>query len=248
MSQTQISNDDLSQMVAITRRYGDDQGDALPWELLQDLLTLVPCDHLSAFGMDSTTMEYFADQEVGAPTELTRAQEDHFLAMFEQHYWQSWCSYPDRAAEPELVLRCSDLVPDVEWRQGGMYADYDRPRGIEHELMVCLDAGRPRRTLRLLFVRGPGSDFSERDVAVLRLLQPHLQSAYLGAERRRRGLRPLTDRQRQILQYIAAGFTNGQIATRLNVSEHTVRKHVENIFARLDVTSRTAAARLWPPI
>jgi DNA-binding NarL/FixJ family response regulator len=61
-------------------------------------------------------------------------------------------------------------------------------------------------------------------------------------------MRPLTDRQRQILQYIAAGYTNGQIATRLDVSEHTVRKHVENIFARLDVTSRTAAARLWPPI
>lgn len=38
--------------------------------------------------------------------------------------------------------------------------------GIEHELMVWLDAGAPQRTLRLLFSRGPGSDFSERDVAV----------------------------------------------------------------------------------
>ncbi|MEY2517888.1 MAG: hypothetical protein QOJ89_5252 [bacterium] len=247
MSQTQISNDDLSQMVAITRRYGDDHGDALPWELLQDLWTLVPCDHLSAFGMDSTTMDYFADQEIGAPEGLTQAEEDHFLAMFEQHYWDSVCSYPDRTGQPGLVFRCSDITPDAQWRQSGMYADYDRPLGVEHELMVCLDAGRPQRTLRLLFARGPGSDFSERDVAVLTLLQPHLQSAYVAAERRRRGLRPLTDRQRQILQYIAAGYTNGQIATRLDVSEHTVRKHIENIFARLDVTSRTAAARLWPP-
>jgi DNA-binding CsgD family transcriptional regulator len=247
MSQTQISNDDLSQMVAITHRYGDEQGDALPWGLLQDLLTLVPCDHLSAFGIDSTTMEYFVDQEVGSPPELTQAEEDHFLAMFEQHYSDSVCSYPDRTVESGLVFRCSDIVPDTEYRQSGMYADYDRPLGVEHELMVCLDAGRPRRTLRLLFARGPGSDFSERDVAVLTLLQPHLQSAYVAAERRRRGLRPLTDRQRQILQYVAAGYTNGQIATRLDVSEHTVRKHVENIFARLDVTSRTAAARLWPP-
>jgi DNA-binding CsgD family transcriptional regulator len=247
MSQTTISNDDLSQMLAITRRYGDEQGDALPWELLQDLMSLVSCDLLSAFGLDSTTMAYFSDQEVGSTSELTPAEEVHFTAMFEQHYWDSVCSYPDRTGQPGLVFRCSDIVPDAEWRQGGMYADYDRPLGIEHELMVCLDAGRPQRTLRLLFARGAGSDFSERDVAVLTLLQPHLQSAYVAAERRRRGLRPLTDRQRQILQYIAAGYTNGQIATRLDVSEHTVRKHVENIFARLDVTSRTAAARLWPP-
>jgi DNA-binding CsgD family transcriptional regulator len=247
MSQTQISNDDLSQMFAITRRYADEPGDALPWELLQDLMTLVPCDYLSAFGLDSTTMDYFADQEVGAAPERTPAEEDHFQAVFEQHYWDSVCSYPDRAAQQGLVFRCSDIVSDAEWRQSGMYADFDRPLGAEHELMVCLDAGRPQRTLRLLFTRGPGSDFSERDVAVLTLLQPHLQAAYVAAERRRRGLRPLTDRQRQILQYIAAGYTNGQIATRLHVSEHTVRKHVENIFTRLDVTSRTAAARLWPP-
>ena len=128
-----------------------------------------------------------------------------------------------------------------------MYTDYCAPLGIEHELMVCLDAGGPQRTLRVLFTRGPGSDFSERDVAVLTLLRPHLQAAYVRAERLRRGLVPLTARQQQILQYIAAGYTNTQIATRLEMSPGTVRKHTENIFARLDVTSRTAAARHWPP-
>src|SRR6476660_414072 len=162
MSQTTISNDDLSQMLAITRRYGDEPGDALPWELLQDLMALVSCDLLSAFGLDSTAMEYFADQEVGATSELTPAQEAHFTAMFEQHYWESVCSYPDRVGETGLVFRLSDIEPDVEWRQSGMYADFDQPRGVEHELMVCLDAGRPRRTLRLLFAGGPGSDFSDR--------------------------------------------------------------------------------------
>ncbi|MGE5720367.1 MAG: response regulator transcription factor, partial [Nocardioidaceae bacterium] len=93
------------------------------------------------------------------------------------------------------------------------------------------------------------SDFTDRDVAVLTLLRPHLQAAYVAAERRRRGLLPLTTRQREILQYVAAGYSNGQIARRLEVSEATVRKHLENIFARLDVTSRTAAvARLNPPL
>jgi DNA-binding NarL/FixJ family response regulator len=82
---------------------------------------------------------------------------------------------------------------------------------------------------------------------VLTLLRPHLQAAYLAAERRRRGVTALTSRQQQLLPYLAAGFSNRQIARRLSVSEGTVRKHLENIFVRLDVHSRTAAAQMWPP-
>jgi DNA-binding CsgD family transcriptional regulator len=51
----------------------------------------------------------------------------------------------------------------------------------------------------------------------------------------------LTARQRQLLRLVAGGDTNGQIARRLSISEPTVRKHLENIFERLGVTSRTAA-------
>lgn len=246
MSQTQVTAADLEQMVAITRRYGEDEGEALPWELLADLKDLVACDHLSAFGLDSTTMAAFVDQELGTDP-LPPVQQAALKAAFDAHYWDSPCSYPDRSGDVEVVFRISDLVPDAAFRTSGMYVDYDRQIGVEHELVVVLDAGAPRRTLRLLFARGAGSDFSDRDVAVLTLLRPHLQSAYVAAERRRRGLLPLTARQRQILQYVAAGHTNSQIATRLELSEGTVRKHLENIFLRLNVLSRTEAlARVRP--
>ena len=80
-------------------------------------------------------------------------------------------------------------------------------------------------------------------------MRPHLRSACLTPERRRRKLLPLTNRQRQILDHVATGFTNNQIARRLGVSESTVRKHLENIFARLEVSSRTAAvARVTLPL
>jgi DNA-binding NarL/FixJ family response regulator len=48
---------------------------------------------------------------------------------------------------------------------------------------------------------------------------------------------PLTRRQGQPLSLVAAGLTNRQIARRLGVSEHTVRKHVENDLERLQVNS-----------
>ena len=101
--------------------------------------------------------------------------------------------------------------------------------------------------MRLYLFRGPGSDFSERDRALLTLLRPHLHQAYLDAERHRRATPQLTPRQRELLQLVAAGYTNAQIARRLGLSEGTVRKHLENTYARLNVSSRTAAVtRAFP--
>ena len=52
----------------------------------------------------------------------------------------------------------------------------------------------------------------------------------------------LSEREREVLVHLAAGQTNREIATALTISQHTVGRHVENIFAKLGVTSRTAAA------
>jgi DNA-binding NarL/FixJ family response regulator len=51
----------------------------------------------------------------------------------------------------------------------------------------------------------------------------------------------LTPRQWEILHGVAAGATNLQIGHRLGVSEATVRKHLEHVFERLRVSSRTEA-------
>jgi DNA-binding NarL/FixJ family response regulator len=57
-----------------------------------------------------------------------------------------------------------------------------------------------------------------------------------------------TAREREILEHLAAGLTNAQIGERLRISPGTVRKHLENVYAKVGVTNRTAAAaRLSPP-
>jgi DNA-binding NarL/FixJ family response regulator len=57
----------------------------------------------------------------------------------------------------------------------------------------------------------------------------------------------LTARHWQLLDLLAAGHTNAQIARRLGLSEGTVRTHLEHIYRRLNVSSRAAAVtRAFP--
>jgi DNA-binding NarL/FixJ family response regulator len=51
----------------------------------------------------------------------------------------------------------------------------------------------------------------------------------------------LSDREREVLDLLAQGDSNGRIATRLSISDKTVRNHVSNIFAKLAVADRAQA-------
>ncbi|MGP3919268.1 response regulator transcription factor [Nonomuraea sp. 10N515B] len=52
----------------------------------------------------------------------------------------------------------------------------------------------------------------------------------------------LNPREREVLQQLALGRRNRQIAEHLHISEHTVKFHVANILEKLEVGSRTEAA------
>jgi DNA-binding CsgD family transcriptional regulator len=213
--------------------------DLLPWQLSEELFELIECDALVAWPCEPAVQNGAESQDW--PRDFSNVELAPAEAFW-AHYWDSDCSYADRTGDIVSVTMASDFRSTRERHKTPMYIDYERPWGVEHEVKVILPAG-PGRTLRLMFVRGPGPDFTERDRTLLALLRPHLHAAYVASERKRLGVEPLTQRQREILQYVAAGMGNRQIARRLGISDATIRKHMENIFARLQVTSRTAAVR-----
>ena len=55
----------------------------------------------------------------------------------------------------------------------------------------------------------------------------------------------LTDRERDVLQWIATGMSNKQIAAQLFISEETVQVHIRNLLRKLNVHSRVAATVLY---
>jgi LuxR family maltose regulon positive regulatory protein len=52
---------------------------------------------------------------------------------------------------------------------------------------------------------------------------------------------PLSQRELEVLQLIEAGCSNQEIAARLFISIATVKRHISNIYAKLDVQNRTQA-------
>jgi DNA-binding CsgD family transcriptional regulator len=249
-SPVMASERDLRTLAGIASDHRTDlPPEGLPPSLLSELTDQIRCDSVSFFGMDSDRQEVWFMQEV--PADDHPGDEALDQGYWELH-WACECSYPERSGDLRSVTKVADFYSARQWHSTGMYTDYYRPHGVEHDLMLCLPARLgpglgPQQTVRLLFVRGPGPGFTERDRAVLTLLRPHLHQAYLDAERRRHPAPRLTPREWDLMNLIAAGHTNTQIARRLGLSEGTVRTHLQNIYGKLQVSSRTAAVnRAFP--
>jgi DNA-binding NarL/FixJ family response regulator len=57
-------------------------------------------------------------------------------------------------------------------------------------------------------------------------------------------IEPLTERETEVLQLLAQGLANKQIALTLGISEHTVKFHISGVYSKLGATNRTEAVRL----
>ena len=241
------SDQDLRALAAIVSEDRPDlpDGEGLPPSLLTDLLGQIRCDSLSLDSWDSGRQTVWFSQEI--PSGDARVGfEGQDEVYWDNHQDCQPCSYTARTGDQRSIIKVSDFYSARQWHSTGMYTDFARPMGMEHSLMVCLPSALPPtagpgRYVRLSLERGPGPDFSERDRAVLTLLGPHLDQAYLEVQRRRHPVPRLTPRQTGLLHLVAAGHTNTQIARRLGISEGTVRTHLENIYERLQVSSRAAA-------
>lgn len=119
---------------------------------------------------------------------------------------------------------------------------------VWQELGAPYDAARAR-----VLVARACAELGDADTAALELdaarhaffrlgAAPDLAGLDALARKRRRGDRGLTVRELEVLRLIARGRSNREIAGLLVISERTVARHVQNIFAKLGVSSRASAS------
>jgi DNA-binding CsgD family transcriptional regulator len=118
----------------------------------------------------------------------------------------------------------------------------------------------PTKSRVFIFTRKGGRDFDDRDKLILELLQPHLEARAAAAAsaavasvslatveepaKHETRVERLTAREREILDRVARGQANAEIAFDLGIATATVAKHLEHVYEKLGVASRMAAAVL----
>ncbi len=115
------------------------------------------------------------------------------------------------------------------------------------ELEAPYDCAKVRVLLAVAYRQLGDIESSDRELAAARTafeaLGAALDAADTAGQHRAALPKGLTEREAQVLALVAAGRTNRQIADELFLSQKTVARHVSNIFTKVGVTSRTAAAR-----
>jgi DNA-binding CsgD family transcriptional regulator len=225
----------------ITLAWDAAQAEPFPSETIEALQRLIPSDIAAYCELDEvarTVIAYVGTDEDGDPDGV-------FWDIVEEH---PTCRY-QQAYNDFSAIRVSDLVSNRHLRNSSVYADWFRPAGITGELECGIANSRART--RTFVLDRCGGDFSDRDVAMLALLRPHLTRIRETTELRAAvtSAQPthaerLTAREAEIFDLVAVGLSNADIAERLWISPGTVKKHLDNIYAKLGVRNRTAAVAL----
>jgi DNA-binding NarL/FixJ family response regulator len=144
------------------------------------------------------------------------------------------------------LIPCDAIGVVLADAAGNVVDEVVSPRGYHAAEMNAVDslalgfANGNRHVVEVWMDRRDGR-FRGRDLAVLAMLAPALQR--LVRERPRPDLPPsLTEQERRVLDLVAAGWSNPEIAGRMSVATSTVRKHLEHAYRKLGVTNRFAAA------
>jgi DNA-binding CsgD family transcriptional regulator len=185
------------------------------------------------------------------------AEGDAWKGAGDEWWTCSWTSEFRRykiahSARPILVL--SDIFTRPERMRPSVNVNLPY-YGVMDEIQLDLDPAQP---WSVTLAVSSSRDFGARERRMLSLLRPHLVASYRAAELRRRLattaaapernghataeiMSSLTARERDVMRCVADGLSNAEIATALVVELSTVRKHLEHVFAKLGVRSRTAA-------
>ena len=236
---TRIAGRDAASLLELVHDGAHESGlDPFPPAVLRRLSELIPSDACVGYQEADITGQFRVVEIVeviGTPPSRTTEQAFHTLG------WQN-PMHCRLHARDESVLRLSDLLTRRQRGKLEYHHAVWRPHGVDDALRTWLPA--PRGRARSIYLERSGKNYTDRERNLLQLLRAHLARMRVNAESRRRVDRSwsLTAREAEVLGWMARGKTNAEIAAALFISPLTVRTHLEHIFEKLGVRTRTAAA------
>ncbi|MGE4489035.1 MAG: response regulator transcription factor [Kiritimatiellales bacterium] len=208
------------------------------------------------------TIDHFSLKPLTMLEPLNQSLPDITFTMFQRFMHQ----HPGLQRYAEANQRRGSLLTELDparYHKTELYNEVYRPVDINDQ--VWLAVGDRHELIAASYSRETA--YTEHELLKLSLIQPQIHIAWKNWQRTRtlekqlqdlqasriesdeqaraalaikNALQSLTPRRREIVELVAAGRTNLEIAADLKISRRTVEKHLEYIFAALGVRTRTA--------
>jgi DNA-binding CsgD family transcriptional regulator len=232
-------------------------------ELLRAVHRAVPSDWVSLndIGPDPDTIWGIVEP----PLTITVEQQQ----VFSRYAYQNPLIQRITQTRDGRAVRFSDLITYEELHAREIYAQYYALIGVEHQIAFTLPHDKDRILGVALSRTVHTNDYTDAERDLLNQARPFLIQAYRNAIRysellaatqpttsqpripqlERLTALGLTRRQAQILQLLATGTGEREIAARLAISPRTVQKHLQHCYRQLGVNNRSqAGATAWSTI
>jgi DNA-binding CsgD family transcriptional regulator len=189
----------------------------------------------------------------GEPSTLSATEIDRWMRLYaDDPYVVNLLATGD-----PRPYRASDFMAFNRFQQTPVYREVFA--GLEMRHLLVMTPSITEQDLVMIGLTRRLHDFSDRETSALHPLrdliaaaldykiqinaiQASIHAEALPVQPRRL---TLTERENQVLALIATGHTNDQAARKLGISPRTIRKHLEGVFTKAKVPSRTAAVAWW---
>ena len=215
-------------------------------ELLDHMKQLVPHDYASILLFDRNsgekvkTVDFYCE-----PSAFMKAEKKYLDA------------YPDDIGRrialngENAVVRISSLQPERERLHSKIYRDCYRNFNIYDMLQILIRSGQDMIALMTLFRTKEKGQFSDENVYILKALSRHLNTVFYKYFREEDSAATvnsaveeitnrvhMTPKETEILTLIFLAKSNPEICEELGIKEHTLQKHFQNIYRKLNISSR----------
>lgn len=147
----------------------------------------------------------------------------------------------------QRVMRINDIIPFEQYEREPYYNEFMHRNGFYHQMVAYLINGG-KLLGAVAFVR-PKTDgaFTSNDVTSLEIVTRYLTGCMVNIiekkeeqEEENFQIASLSLKEWEVIELVQKGFSNNEISQSLYISINTVKKHLQNIYKKLNVSNRTS--------